>query len=162
MTIRWYQIRSSIDTRCKSSSSLPDSIRREVCVTNRQSKREFLFFLTCELTLHAGLQTPTILLTAYQACPRRSTVCALRLRGGQRCVRRGRETMASVLRLLPRLFAGQRKKGVLMSSVRLRTVSYVVYPPCFDGLVAKRPTERHAPSFQSNHHTHRGHHGTFL
>ena len=124
--------------------------------------RIYFYFLYLWLMLHAGLRTPTILLTAYRACLRPSTVCALRLRGGQRYVRHGRETMASVLRLLPRLSAGQRKKGVLTSSVQPRTVSYVVYLLVSTCLVAKRPAECHTSAFQSNHHTHRGHHGTFL
>lgn len=34
--------------------------------------------------------------------------------------------------------------------------------PCFDRLVAKGVAECHTPSFQSNHHSHRGYHGTFL
>ena len=66
---------------------------------------QFFFFSViylCLITLLAGLRTPTILLTAYPACPHRSIVCALRRRGGQRFVPRGMAKTAFVLRLSPR------------------------------------------------------------
>src|SRR6266702_400935 len=87
-----------------------------------KASANFLFYLL-RLTFHAGMRTPTILLTVYPACRSHSTVCALHLRGGKRCVRRGRAKMASALQLLPRLSVGRRKPVALILSVRLRTAS---------------------------------------
>ena len=85
------------------------------------------FLFTCAHVLYAGTRTPTILLTAYLAYRPHSTACALHLRGEKRCVRRGKAKMASALPRLPRLSVGKRKTVALTLSVRLRTVSYVVY-----------------------------------
>ena len=158
-----WQIRFSIGAHCRSSSLSPDSIRREVCVTSRQSKREFFCF-NYLLAAHIARRVADAYHTAYcisglsaaqhRVCPsptRRAEVHA---------AWKGEDGVRATAFAEALSWAEEDGGSHIVGSAANRVVCLI--PTCFDRLVAKGVAERHTPSFQPNHHTYRGYHGTFL
>lgn len=124
--LKMNQTRFSIGTRCRSISSLPDSIEQGGYAISHRSISFFSKVFSPRFTLRTGIRTPTIRHIASLAYQPHSTTYTLHLHGGKRCVQRGKAKMACVRLPFPRLSAGLRKAAALILSARLRIALYVI------------------------------------